>query len=245
MKNTLIGWVINGYGVQGNNNSYIMPPDSEQIQHFEGFQAVLRKVLPKTLGFEKLEIRSMEIVFICNKSNDEFLLETASGGISALIDISWQIYMFATKENSDFTVIIDEVENHLHPTMQRSILQDLINAFPTARFIVSTHSPLIIGSVKDSAVYALIYNENKKISSRYLDLVNKPKTAAEILDEVLGVSFTMPVWIEDKLNELINKFSTGEMTKERFSELRIEMNQLGLEKMVPYAIEQVMVLRND
>jgi hypothetical protein len=245
MKNTLIGWAINGYGVQGYNNSYIMPPDSEQIQHFEGFQAVLRKVLPKTLGFEKLEIRSMEIVFICNESNDEFLLETASGGISALIDISWQIYMFATKENSDFTVIIDEVENHLHPIMQRSILQDLINAFPTARFIVSTHSPLIIGSVKESAVYALIYNENKKINSRYLDLVNKPKTAAEILDEVLGVSFTMPVWIEDKLNQLINKFSIGEMTKERFSELRIEMNQLGLEKMVPYAIEQVMVLRND
>ena len=129
--------------------------------------------------------------------------------------------------------------------LQRSILQDLINAFTTARFIVSTHSPLIIGSVKESAVYALIYNENKKINSRYLDLVNKPKTAAEILDEVLGVSFTMPVWIEDKLNKLINKFSIGEMTKERFSELRIEMNQLVLEKMVPYAIEQVMVLRND
>ena len=129
--------------------------------------------------------------------------------------------------------------------LQRSILQDLINAFTTARFIVSTHSPLIIGSVKESAVYALIYNENKKINSRYLDFVNKPKTAAEILDEVLGVSFTMPVWIEDKLNKLINKFSIGEMTKERFSELRIEMNQLVLEKMVPYAIEQVMVLRND
>lgn len=235
MKNALIGWAINGYGVK-NNNKVIMTSDIEQIQHFEGFQEVLRKVLPKTLGFKEFEIRNMEIVFVCNNGNDEFLLETASGGISALIDIAWQIYMFSTNENLDFTVIIDEIENHLHPTMQRSILQDLINAFPTARFIVSTHSPLIIGSVEDSAVYALKYNENKKITSQYLDLVNKPKTAAEILDEVLGVSFTMPVWIENRINEIIKRFSIGEMTKERFSELRTEMALLGLDRMVPYAI---------
>lgn len=245
MKNTLIGWAINGYGVMDNNHKQVMESDSEQSQYFEGFQEVLRKVLPKTLGFEELEIRNMEIVFICNKGNDEFLLETASGGISALIDIAWQIYMFSTKENVDYTVIIDEIENHLHPTMQRQILQDLINAFPNARFIVSTHSPLIIGSVKDSAVYALKYNENKKIVSYYLDLVNKPKTATEILDEVLGVSFTMPVWIEAQLNELIKEFSTGQMTTERFSDMRKKMIELGLERMVPYAIERIVVLNHD
>lgn len=245
MKNTLIGWAINGYGVKSNIDEYIMPPDSEQIQNFEGFQGILRKVLPRTLGFEKLEIRSMEIIFICNKGNDEFLLETASGGVSALIDIAWQIYMFSTKENSYFTVIIDEIENHLHPTMQRGILQDLINAFPMARFIVSTHSPLIIGSVKDSFVYALKYNEKKKINSQYLDLNNKPKTATEILDEVLGVSFTMPVWIEDRLNIVIDQFSKGEMTKERFMALRNEMTEIGLERLIPYAIEKIMVIRND
>lgn len=244
MKNTLIGWAINGYGVVG-NGKHVMLPDSEQTQYFEGFQEVLRKVLPKTLGFEEIEIRNMEIVFVCNNGNDEFLLETASGGISALIDIAWQIFMFSTQENIDFTVIIDEIENHLHPTMQRSILQDLSNAFPHARFIVSTHSPLIIGSVKNSAVYALKYNENKKIVSHYLDLVNKPKTSNEILDEVLGVSFTMPVWIEDQLNGLIHHFSIGEMTKERFTELRNNLAALGLEKIAPYAIERVLVARND
>jgi len=78
-----------------------------------------------------------------------------------------------------------------------------------------------------------------------LDLNHKPKTAAEILDEVLGVSFTMPVWIESQLNDLVKQFTTGEMTKERFSELRNEMTKLGLERMTPYAIEQVVGLRND
>jgi hypothetical protein len=35
------------------------------------------------------------------------------------------------------------------------------------------------------------------------------------------------------------------MTKERFDELRNKMTTLGLDRMVPYAIEQVMVSRND
>ena len=130
----------------------IMPTDSEQKENYEGFQEVLRKVLPKTLGFNEFEIRNMEIVFICNNGNDEFLLETASGGISAIIDLAWQIYMFNVNEKDEFTVIIDEVENHLHPSMQRSILPDFINAFPNATFIISTHSPLVVNSVKDSRI---------------------------------------------------------------------------------------------
>src|SRR5690554_1293876 len=50
MKNTLIGWVIQGYGVH-NAQKAVMPADPEQIQFFEGFQAVLKKILPPNIGF--------------------------------------------------------------------------------------------------------------------------------------------------------------------------------------------------
>jgi predicted ATPase len=239
IKNALIGWAINGYGVS-NNGKIIMANDEEQIQFFEGFQETLRKVLPKTLGFDELVIRNMEIVFICNGGNDEFLLETASGGISALIDIAWQIFMFSSKENSDFTVIIDEVENHLHPSMQRSLLQNLIDAFPQARFIVSTHSPLVVNSVKDSRVYALAYNDDNKITSHYLNFSEQAKTASEILDEVLGVSFTMPIWVEDNLNSIISKFTSEQLDESSLAGLRQELTDLGLETLFPYTLQSIM-----
>lgn len=121
MKNALIGWAILGYGVKGRDDKTIMPFDSEQIRFYEGFQEVLRKILPKSLGFKEFEIRNMEVVFVCNDGRDEFLLETASGGVCTLIDLAWHIYMYSTKENTDFTVLIDEVENHLHPSMQREV----------------------------------------------------------------------------------------------------------------------------
>jgi len=233
MKSTLLSWAIQGYG----NDA--MVSDQELINNYEGFKTVLQKVLPKTLGFENFEIRDMEIVFICNNGEDEFLLETASGGISALIDIAWQIYMYATTENQQFTVIIDEVENHLHPTMQRNILPSLLNAFPNAKFIVSTHSPLIVGSVKESTTYALKYNDNNKIESHKLDFQEQIKTASEILDEVLGVSFTMPIWVEEQLTSIIDKYTQKAMSQEDFSNLRTELIALGLEKLVPQAIMNI------
>lgn len=181
----------------------------------------------------------MEIVFVCNEGKDEFLLETASGGISSLIDIAWQIFMYSTKENGEFTVLIDEVENHLHPTMQRTVLQDLLNAFPKARFIVSTHSPLVVGSVNDSHIYALSYNSSQKIESQKLDLKNEVKTATEILDEVLGVSFTMPVWVEHKLNEILDEYKNRTIEANEFTQIRDKLSAIGLERMMPYAIQNI------
>lgn len=244
MKNTLIGWAIQGYGVQSSSKT-IMPADDEQISNYEGFQKVLIKILPKSLGFKELEIRNMEVVFICNDGRDEFLLETASGGISAIIDMAWQIYMYSSKENDDFTVLIDEIENHLHPSMQRQILSDMVSAFPQARFIVSTHSPLVVGSVRDSTIYALIYNDDNKIVSRKLDFENKAKTAAEILDEVLGVSVTMPVWAEEQLRDIVDRYSQADLTEKSFSQLRQDLRNIGLEKLVPSAIKGTMESKND
>lgn len=244
MKNTLIGWAIQGYGVRSSSKT-IMPSDQEQISNYEGFQKVLRKILPKSLNFKELEIRNMEVVFICNEGQDEFLLETASGGISAIIDMAWQIYMYSTKENSDCTVLIDEIENHLHPSMQRQILADLVVAFPDTRFIVSTHSPLVVGSVRDSRIYALLYDEKNKIISRKLDFEKRAKTAAEILDEVLGVSVTMPVWAENQLNDILNKYSQENINEKMFSQLRHELQNIGLEKLLPFAIESAMESGND
>ena len=157
IKETLIVWAIFGYGNKA------IEADEEQIEYYNGFQEILRKVLPKSLGFKEFSIRNAEVVLITDSG--DFMLDAVSGGIGALIELAWQIYMFSTKEVSEFVVLIDEVENHLHATMQRAILPDFLTAFPNVQFIVSTHNPLIVGSVKDSNVYVLKYNKNNKVDS--------------------------------------------------------------------------------
>ena len=242
MKNALISWVINGYGVQS-GNKVVMPSDAAQVQLFEGFVDILRKVLPPTLKFEELEIRNMEVVLVCNDARDEFVLETVSGGVTALIDIAWQIFMASTKESADVTVIIDEVENHLHPTMQRRILPDLMNAFPAARFIVSTHSPLVVSSVKDSSVYVFTHDETAKVVSQKLDFHGEARTAAEILDQVLGVSFSMPIWAEHELARIVGNFQAQPGNIENLAELRSQLKEAGLERLMSSAVVNVLESR--
>lgn len=53
-------------------------------------------------------------------------------------------------------VLIDEIELHLHPEWQRKIVYALCNTFPNIQFIITTHSPQVLGEVKDMDVFKLI-----------------------------------------------------------------------------------------
>ena len=231
IKETLLSWAIGGAG-----NKYI-EPDAEAMAWYDGFERVLKIIMPKHIGFEKLSIRNYEIV-LSTKTGD-FMLDAVSGGIAALIDLAWQIYNLASTE-PELVVLIDEVENHLHATMQRSVLPDLLEAFPHVQFIISTHSPLIVASVKESSVYAFRYNEENRVYSEKLDLVNKARNANEILNEVLGVPFTMPIWAENALNRIVSKYATKEVSEEMVNAMRAEFKAEGLESLMPLAISKVL-----
>ncbi|WP_282042842.1 AAA family ATPase [Winogradskyella flava] len=237
IKETLLNWAMGG-----NGNEFI-EPDPELREHFIGFEKILLKILPESLGFEGISIRNYEIVLITKTG--EFMLDAVSGGISAIIDLGWQIYNYSGKKSEQITVLIDEIENHLHATLQRSILPSIIQAFQNVQFIVSTHSPLIVGSVKDSNVYAFRYNENNKIYNENLDLINKAKNANEILNEVLGVPFTMPIWVENSLNEIVEKYSNSGISPDIFKAMRAELRELGLENLMPTAMDKTIEKLDD
>lgn len=243
IKSLLINWAYQGNKLINNENIVINNPDAKYNKFFEDFNKILKKLLPQNLKFERLEIRDVEVLLICNNGESEFILEQASGGVSSIIDLAWQIYMFSTDDNNKFTVIIDEIENHLHPSLQREILPNLTEAFPLARFIVSTHSPLVIGSVKNSSVYALIYNEKQKVISKKLDLKNKAQNASEILIEALGVPFTMPIWMEENFKEITKKFSEHDIFD--FDTLRNELSKIGLEHLLPLTLKEIINNKNN
>ena len=72
-----------------------------------------------------------------------------------------------------------------------------------------------------------------------LDTVNKAGSANEILRDVLGLEFTMPVWVEAKLENLVERYSAKEFTNESLAELREELNSLGLAKHAPQTISKL------
>lgn len=229
LKETLINWIQHGYGNE------ISPGNSLYLQLFSDFQSKLKSVLPDSLGFEKIEPRNTDIVLKCKSG--EFLIDASSGGITALIDLTWQIFL--ANDESPFFVMIDEIENHLHPSMQRSVLANLTKAYPNAKFICTTHSPFIVGSVENSSVYALRFNDKNRVTSELLDLSDKSGSASEVLREILGVPVTVPIWVEEKLNALIKKYQDQNLTAEKIREFTAELKAEGLEKLSAIALASV------
>ena len=65
---------------------------------------------------------------------------------------------------SEATVLIDEVELHLHPSWQQRILTDLRRTFPNTQFIVSTHSPQVLTTVKPEHIVELAREEGRIVA---------------------------------------------------------------------------------
>ncbi|WP_256943776.1 AAA family ATPase [Bacillus sp. K2I17] len=216
----------------GQDNDYITG-DKESYRVFKGFIEVLKILLPETLGFNEINIKDGEVIL--KTDTGDFLIDSVSGGIGAIIDLAWQIYMYDNE--SPFLVIIDEIENHLHPSMQRNILPNLIKAFPNAQFIVTTHSPFVVNSVINSNVYALKYDDNKRVCSYKLDFHNKSANALEILRDVLGVPVTFPIWIEEKLDVILKKYRDTQLTAKTYTNLKNELNEMGLGEHMPQALD--------
>ncbi len=62
---------------------------------------------------------------------------------------------------SEGIILIDEIDLHLHPKWQRSILPSLQIIFPNCQFFISTHSPQVISSVKPKDIFVLEYINGK------------------------------------------------------------------------------------
>ncbi len=78
-------------------------------------------------------------------------------------------------------VLIDEVELHLHPGLQRTVLPRLRKVFSNTQFVVSTHSPQVLSSVHASSV-RLIEN----FTVRSIDRETWRRDTNRILDSVFG-----------------------------------------------------------
>ncbi|MYC34889.1 MAG: AAA family ATPase [Chloroflexi bacterium] len=87
---------------------------------------------------------------------------------------------------SEAIILIDEVDLHLHPSWQQRILTDLMRTFPNAQFIVSTHSPQVLTTVKPEHIVEL-YREGAGIVAGGASGPTYGAEAGYVLSAVMGV----------------------------------------------------------
>ncbi|MEV0673368.1 AAA family ATPase [Mycobacterium sp. NPDC050441] len=198
-----------------------------------GYLSILRQVMPSAIDFRSIRVRMPDVII--ETQTDDFILDEASGGLSAIMEVAWQIFLRSRVEDR-FTVLIDEPENHLHPSLQREIMPSLLRAFPDVQFIVATHSPFVVTSTSESAVYALEKTNSQRVASRALDYANKAASADETLRNVLGVPSTVPKWAEQVFEGIVDRYASQPLDETRLRELRNELRTHGLASGFPDAV---------
>jgi AAA15 family ATPase/GTPase len=101
---------------------------------------------------------------ICQPDKPPYTFQTLSAGYRAIFDIYAELIMrteYFKVMPKDLTgvVFIDEIDSHLHVSLQRLILPFFTESFPKIQFIVTSHSPFVLMSTPDTVVFDLAKNE--------------------------------------------------------------------------------------
>ncbi len=101
-------------------------------------------------------------------------------------------------------LLVDEIEQHLHPRLQLDILNGLRDAFPKLQIIATTHSPLVLTDVGDNpenAIFRLDRDENDAIELLPL----KPPVGKNVLQVLTGDWFGLSSTYDDETLHLLER----------------------------------------
>jgi hypothetical protein len=85
-------------------------------------------------------------------------------------------------------VLIDEIDLHLHPSLQRKLVPRLRKTFPKVQWIVTTHSPLVLSNFDSAEIIALDRTEPSGV--RFLDRQIMGFSANDIYEWLMGTPAT-------------------------------------------------------
>ncbi len=108
----------------------------------------------------------------------------------------------------DGIVLIDEVDMHLHPKWQRSLIAQLSSTFPKCQFVLTTHSPLVISDSKNVLVYMVCDDVLKQLPFLYGEDANT------VLLEVMDTDVRNAA-INIRINDLLDAIHSRKLNEAR------------------------------
>ncbi|WP_182073724.1 MULTISPECIES: retron Ec78 anti-phage system effector ATPase PtuA [unclassified Serratia (in: enterobacteria)] len=150
----------------------------------------------KDFSFEYDE-NSKAIELFCIKNDCKLSVSQLSQGektmLSLVCDIALRLISANQKSNNPFdgngVIVIDEIDLHLHPIWQQSIIVRLNETFPNIQFVISTHSSNVLSTVSSECIRGIVASEgggsgNYEVEIPYFSLGAENSTLQE---EIQGV----------------------------------------------------------
>lgn len=183
-------------------------------------------------GVSNLRVRRNPQRMIVDKPGEQLVVDQLSDGEKCLLAAVGDLARRLALANPESTtplqehgvVLIDEVDLHLHPKWQRSVIPDLERTFPNCQFVVTTHSPQVLSHVKGETVrlgrgeHGIAVLDRRSV---YGWDTNR------ILEEFLEVD-ERPREVKEELDEYFRKIQTGRLEEAEQARHKLE-SELGLD----------------
>ncbi len=208
INNNIKQWLINRY--------FMIDKDwaKEEKTNWEHMLKNLPKIAPFDSDFSYVRTgKDLEPIF--SIYGKECYLEELSSGFQAVLSIIVTIFEWIESSNIDSnriveeasgTVLIDELDLHLHPEWQFTLRDGLESIFPNLQFIVTTHSPHLLASAKSNEI---IIMEKDSFSDTYNLSPSKDVYSGwntdQILTELMGVKSLENKDYDYLINEAFSK----------------------------------------
>ena len=107
-------------------------------------------------------------------------------------------------------VLLDEIDLHLHPEWQRTVMPTLARTLPNIQFIVTTHSPLVVGSLEAANLFVLSEQDGATVVERLPERVHGRSAEQILLSPYFGLESTRAPEVSSELSRLANRAAQGD-----------------------------------
>ncbi len=161
-----------------------------------------------------------------------------SDGVRAMVslaaDMAWRCAKLnpwlgaQAQQETEGIVFIDEVDMHLHPKWQQSVVDSLRSAFPKVQLVMTTHSPQVLSTVESESIRLLRGERDEETGETSFNaqipaMQSRGTASSEILAELQGVDPTPGVeeanWLAE-YKELITSERRSRDMQARIEELK-------------------------
>ena len=193
---------------------------TEKMPQLQVVESAMAFCFERVSGAEKVEfsfdLDTHRLIIEYSEKDEKrcrFPLDEMSDGykntLSMVADIAYRMALLNPQlgievlKKTPGIVLIDEVDLHLHPQWQQSILNDLQELFPEVQFIVTSHAPAVIHSADRECIRILDHGNVYMPSAQTYG-----RDANSILREIMQVG-ERPQQVQELLNEFYRLIDLG------------------------------------
>ncbi len=107
---------------------------------------------------------------------------------SIVLELAYRAYILNGSKEPSGIVLIDEIDLHLHPSLEQEVVQCLRDIFPQVQFVMTSHSAAVIANL-DTTEKVTDVETGEPVPANQVVIMQDGQTEADVLPIIYGLDY--------------------------------------------------------